>query len=64
MGRLGRRLLREVRSLLGFLQGQGLRSLADLGHSSMHTTERYTQLEVSDLRKVVQRCHPREGWQG
>lgn len=42
-------------------RGAGLRHLqALLGHSSLNTTERYTQIEVSELRKVVMRCHPRE----
>ena len=31
-----------------------------LGHKSLQSTERYTRVEVSDLRKVIQRCHPRE----
>ncbi|MGH9391188.1 MAG: tyrosine-type recombinase/integrase, partial [Vicinamibacteria bacterium] len=31
-----------------------------LGHQSLQTTERYTRVEVSDLRKVIARCHPRE----
>jgi integrase/recombinase XerD len=31
-----------------------------LGHKSLHTTERYTQVEVADLREVIRRCHPRE----
>ena len=31
-----------------------------LGHKSLQTTERYTRVEVSDLRKVISRCHPRE----
>jgi integrase/recombinase XerD len=31
-----------------------------LGHKSLNTTERYTQVEVQDLRAVIQRCHPRE----
>ena len=31
-----------------------------LGHKSLKTTERYTKVEVSDLRAVIQRCHPRE----
>jgi integrase/recombinase XerD len=30
-----------------------------LGHSSLHTTERYTRVEISDLRKVIARAHPR-----
>jgi integrase/recombinase XerD len=31
-----------------------------LGHASSKTTELYTRVELSDLRKVVRRCHPRE----
>jgi integrase/recombinase XerD len=31
-----------------------------LGHASLKTTETYTKVEVSDLREVIQRCHPRE----
>ena len=31
-----------------------------LGHKSLQTTERYTKVEISDLRAVIQRCHPRE----
>ena len=31
-----------------------------LGHASSSTTERYTRVEVSDLREVFLRCHPRE----
>ena len=30
-----------------------------LGHSSLRTTERYTRVEISDLRKVIARAHPR-----
>jgi site-specific recombinase XerD len=30
-----------------------------LGHASLQTTERYTRVEVSDLRAVLQRAHPR-----
>lgn len=42
-------------------RGANLRYLqAMLGHSSSQTTERYTRVEVSDLRQVVLRCHPRE----
>lgn len=31
-----------------------------LGHTSSTVTERYTRVEVSDLREVFLRCHPRE----
>lgn len=38
-----------------------LRHIAELlGHASMDTTQRYTRLEITDLRKVHRRCHPRE----
>jgi integrase/recombinase XerD len=30
-----------------------------LGHSSLQTTERYTRVEVSDLKEVMKRAHPR-----
>jgi integrase/recombinase XerD len=39
----------------------GLRHLQRLlGHANSTTTERYTRVEVSDLREVYLRCHPRE----
>ena len=39
----------------------GLRHLQELlGHACLDTTQRYTRVEVSDLRKVHRRCHPRE----
>jgi integrase/recombinase XerD len=31
-----------------------------LGHESLKSTERYTRVEVGDLRAVLARCHPRE----
>lgn len=41
--------------------GAGLRHLqVFLGHSGVATTQIYTRVELSDLRKVLQRCHPRE----
>jgi integrase/recombinase XerD len=30
-----------------------------LGHSSLQTTERYTRVEISDLKDVIRRAHPR-----
>ena len=32
-----------------------------LGHGSLQTTERYTRVEIHDLRKVVEKSHPRGG---
>ena len=41
--------------------GASLRHLQELlGHSTLSSTEHYTRVEVSDLRKVLSRCHPRE----
>ena len=31
-----------------------------LGHAQVTTTQGYTRVEVSDLRQVLSRCHPRE----
>ena len=31
-----------------------------LGHASIATTQRYTRVEIADLKKVLRRCHPRE----
>ena len=31
-----------------------------LGHRSLETTQRYTRLEITDLKKEHRRCHPRE----
>lgn len=41
--------------------GAGLRHLQEmLGHASAGTTQRYTRVELTDLRRVHRRCHPRE----
>jgi integrase/recombinase XerD len=31
-----------------------------LGHSSLLTTQRYTKVEIGDLKRVIKKCHPRE----
>jgi len=31
-----------------------------LGHASITTTQRYTRVEISDLKQVLKRSHPRE----
>ena len=30
-----------------------------LGHGSLHSTQRYTRVEISDLKKAIARAHPR-----
>lgn len=42
-------------------RGAGMRQLQVLlGHDQLKSTQTYARVELSDLRKVVQRCHPRE----
>lgn len=42
-------------------RGAGIRHLQEmLGHSSPITTQLYTQVDLSELHKVLRRCHPRE----
>lgn len=42
-------------------RGAGLRHIQQLlGHESISTTEHYTRVEISDLRRIIARCHPRE----
>jgi site-specific recombinase XerD len=42
-------------------RGAGLRHLQGLlGHVSPETTQRYTRVEISDLKAVHRRFHPRE----
>ena len=31
-----------------------------LGHASIASTQRYTKVEITDLKEVLKRCHPRE----
>ena len=31
-----------------------------LGHASVATTQRYTRVEITDLKKVLKQAHPRE----
>lgn len=38
----------------------GIRHIQQLlGHSSVATTQRYTRVEIADLKQVLKRCHPR-----
>lgn len=54
-------ILRHACATHMLARGVGLRHLQQfLGHASSSTTERYTRVEVSDLREVFLRCHPRE----
>lgn len=42
-------------------RGASLRHLQEmLGHSNLASTQHYTKVELSDLHKVLRRCHPRE----
>lgn len=34
-----------------------------LGHAKLDSTEIYTHLNLTDLRRVQEKCHPRERWQ-
>lgn len=44
-------------------RGADLRHLQQLlGHEQLSSTEHYTRVEVSDLRRVLSRCHPRESF--
>jgi site-specific recombinase XerD len=41
--------------------GAGIRAVQTLlGHARIHSTERYTHLDLEDLRAVLSRTHPRE----
>jgi integrase/recombinase XerD len=42
-------------------RGAGLRHLQELlGHATVATTQRYTRLDISDLKAIHRRFHPRE----
>lgn len=42
-------------------RGAGLRHIQQmLGHEQLSSTEHYTRVDVTDLRRVLSRCHPRE----
>lgn len=41
--------------------GADLRALQILlGHSNLNTTAIYTHVDITDLQKIIQQCHPRE----
>jgi site-specific recombinase XerD len=41
--------------------GASVRDIQEiLGHEDLGTTQRYTQVEISDLKRVIKRFHPRE----
>jgi site-specific recombinase XerD len=47
------------------LRGAGLRHLQQLlGHASPTTLQRYTRIDIADLRAMHQRYHPRERGSG
>ncbi|MCA9795468.1 MAG: tyrosine-type recombinase/integrase, partial [Candidatus Eremiobacteraeota bacterium] len=63
LGRVTPHLLRHCCATHMLAREANLRHLQELlGHSSAATTQRYTQVQLSDLRAVHQRCHPREAF--
>lgn len=60
-GRVTPHVLRHCCATHMLRRRAGLRHLQELlGHASADTTRRYTRVEISDLREVHRRCHPRE----
>lgn len=60
-GRITPHVLRHCCATHMLARRAGLRHLQQLlGHASADTTKRYTRVEISDLREVHLRCHPRE----
>lgn len=54
-------LLRHCCATHMLRRGAGIRHLQGLlGHESTASTQRYTRVEISDLHRVLRRCHPRE----
>ncbi len=60
-GRITPHVLRHYCATHMLARRAGLRHLQQLlGHAPADTTKRYTRVEISDLREVHLRCHPRE----
>lgn len=54
-------MIRHTTATLMLRNGAPIRVVQELlGHNSLNTTEIYTQVEISDLRKVHRKTHPRE----
>ena len=59
--RIGFHLFRHTCATHLLRGGADLRSIQTLlGHSDLNTTAIYTRVEISDLQKTIEQCHPRE----